>query len=41
MKSLEIGDRTESWIGAASLDGALLADETKIGDFKCEGIEIT
>ena len=39
MKSVEIGGRTESWIGAASLDGTLLAEEMKIGDFKCEGIE--
>ena len=41
MKSVEIGSRTESWIGAASLDETLLAEEMKIGDFKCEGIEIT
>ncbi len=41
MKSVEIGDRTESWIGAARFDGTLLAEETRIGDFKCEGIEIT
>ncbi|WOI57521.1 hypothetical protein [Palleronia sp. LCG004] len=41
MKSVEIGDHTESWIGAASLDGTLLADEVKVGDFKCEGIEFT
>lgn len=39
MKSIEIGDRTESWIGAADTDGNLLAEETKLGDFKCEGIE--
>ena len=39
MKSVEIGGRTESWIGAATLDGTLLADEEKLGDFKCEGIE--
>ena len=39
MKSLEIGDRMESWIGAADVNGNLLAQETKLGDFKCEGIE--
>jgi soluble calcium-activated nucleotidase 1 len=39
MKSVELGDRTESWIGAADLAGNLLADEEKLGDFKCEGIE--
>ncbi|WP_099865879.1 hypothetical protein [Pararhizobium haloflavum] len=39
MKSLEIGDRVESWIGAADVNGNLLAEETKLGDFKCEGIE--
>lgn len=39
MKSVEIGNMTESWIGAATLDGILLADEEKLGDFKCEGIE--
>ncbi len=39
MKSVEIGGRTESWIGAARLDGTLLAEEAKLGDFKCEGIE--
>lgn len=41
MKSVEMDGRTESWIGAASFDGTLLAEEMKIGDFKCEGIEIT
>lgn len=40
MKSVEIGDRLESWIGAADVEGNLLADETKLGDFKCEGIEV-
>jgi soluble calcium-activated nucleotidase 1 len=40
MKSVEIDDRTESWIGAAHLDGTLLAEEEKLGDFKCEGIEV-
>ncbi|TPW29910.1 hypothetical protein [Pararhizobium mangrovi] len=39
VKSVEIGDRTESWIGAADVEGNLLAEETKLGDFKCEGIE--
>lgn len=40
MKSVKIGGRTESWIGAADLAGNLLAEEEKLGDFKCEGIEI-
>lgn len=39
MKSVELGGRTESWIGAANIMGDLLADEEKLGDFKCEGIE--
>jgi soluble calcium-activated nucleotidase 1 len=37
---VEIGGMTESWIGAADLAGNLLADEEKLGNFKCEGIEI-
>lgn len=40
MKSVKIGGSTESWIGAADLAGNLLAEEEKLGDFKCEGIEI-
>lgn len=39
MKSVGIGGMTESWIGAATLDGTLLADEEKPGDFNCEEIE--
>lgn len=39
-KSVKIGGRTESWIGAADLAGNLPAEEEKLGDFKCEGIEI-
>ena len=39
MKSVELGGKTESWIGAANIMGDLLADEEKLGDFKCEGIE--
>ncbi|MGF1551538.1 MAG: hypothetical protein ACFBWO_03425 [Paracoccaceae bacterium] len=39
MKSVEIDDATESWIGAADIHGNLLAEEVKLGDFKCEGIE--
>ena len=41
MKSVEIDGVNESWIGAATVDGKVLAEETRIGDFKCEGIEIT
>jgi len=40
MKSVEIDDATESWIGAADIHGNVLATEEKLGDFKCEGIEI-
>lgn len=39
MKSVEVGGKTESWIGAADISGNVLADEEKLGDFKCEGIE--
>ena len=39
MKSVEIDDTTESWIGAADIRGNVLATEVKLGDFKCEGIE--
>jgi soluble calcium-activated nucleotidase 1 len=40
MKSVEIGGKTESWIGAADISGNVLAEEEKLGNFKCEGIEI-
>lgn len=40
MKSVELGDAVESWIGAARFDGTLLAEEMLIGAFKCEGIEV-
>lgn len=39
MKSVELGGKTESWIGAADIFGNVLAEEEKLGDFKCEGIE--
>jgi len=39
VKSVEIDDATESWIGAADVHGNVLAAEEKLGDFKCEGIE--
>ena len=38
-KSVEIGDRTETYILAFDIHGNVLSDEVKIGDFKCEGVE--
>lgn len=40
LKSVEIGDRTESYLFCFSLDGQVLQDDIFIGDYKCEGIEI-
>ncbi|MBK1667101.1 hypothetical protein CKO28_03450 [Rhodovibrio sodomensis] len=39
-KSVEIGDRTETYLFAFDWRGNLLSPETKIGDYKCEGVEI-
>ncbi|MEX0605421.1 MAG: hypothetical protein WD623_08750 [Marinobacter sp.] len=40
LKSVEIGDRTEAWLFSFNLDGEVLQEDTLIGHYKCEGIEI-
>lgn len=39
-KSVEIGDRTETFLFAFDWHGNVLSQETKIGNYKCEGAEI-
>ncbi|TCO69659.1 hypothetical protein [Chromatocurvus halotolerans] len=40
LKSVEVGDRTETYFFAFNLDGDILQDDVFIGAYKCEGIEI-
>ncbi|HDZ58384.1 MAG TPA: hypothetical protein ENI17_05085 [Pseudomonas xinjiangensis] len=40
LKSVEIGDRTESYLFCFNLDGEVLQDDILVGRYKCEGIEI-
>ena len=40
LKSVEIGSRTETWLFCFDLDGHVLQEDTLIGRYKCEGIEI-
>lgn len=40
LKSVEIGDRTETYFFAFDLTGRVLQQDTLIGHYKCEGIEI-
>jgi hypothetical protein len=40
LKSIEIGERTESYLFCFNLDGEVLQEDTYIGPYKCEGIEI-
>ncbi|ERS81098.1 hypothetical protein Q672_07215 [Marinobacter sp. EVN1] len=40
LKSVEIGDRTETYLFCFDLEGNVLQDDTLIGNYKCEGIEI-
>ncbi|KJH82895.1 hypothetical protein [Stutzerimonas stutzeri] len=40
LKSVEIGDRTESYLFCFNLDGEVLQNDIFIGDYKCEGLEI-
>jgi soluble calcium-activated nucleotidase 1 len=40
LKSVEVGDRTETYFFAFDLDGNILHEEQFIGSYKCEGIEI-
>ncbi|UCJ18873.1 hypothetical protein K5Q02_11120 [Pseudomonas sp. MM211] len=39
LKSVEIGDRTESYLFCFNLDGEILTDDLFIGAYKCEGVE--
>lgn len=39
LKSVEIGDRTESYLFCFNLDGQILTDDLFIGNYKCEGVE--
>lgn len=39
LKSVEIGDRTESYLFCFNLDGEILTDDLFVGDYKCEGVE--
>ncbi len=40
LKSVEVGNRTETYFFAFDLDGNVLLPDTLVGDYKCEGIEI-
>lgn len=40
LKSVEVGDRTETYFFAFDLNGTILHEEQLIGSYKCEGIEI-
>ncbi|MEP1214519.1 MAG: hypothetical protein ABJM11_13490 [Marinobacter sp.] len=40
LKSVEIGEHTETWLFCFDLDGNVLQQDTLIGRYKCEGVEI-
>lgn len=40
LKSVEIGDHTETWLFCFNLDGEVLQEDTLVGRYKCEGVEI-
>jgi soluble calcium-activated nucleotidase 1 len=40
LKSVEIGDRTETYLFCFDLEGNVLQEDTLIGRYKCEGVEI-
>lgn len=40
LKSVEVGDRTETYLFCFDLDGNVLQEDTFIGHYKCEGVEI-
>jgi len=40
LKSVEIGDKTETYLFCFDLDGHVLTDDTFLGAYKCEGVEI-
>lgn len=39
LKSVEIGDRTETYLFCFDLDGNVLQEDTFVGNYKCEGVE--
>lgn len=40
LKSVEVGDRTETYLFCFDLDGNVLKEDTFLGSYKCEGVEI-
>lgn len=40
LKSVERGERTETWLFCFDLDGHVLQEDTFLGAYKCEGVEI-
>jgi len=40
LKSVEVAERTESYLFCFNLDGEVLQEDLFIGDYKCEGVEI-
>lgn len=40
LKSVEIDDQTETWLFAFNFDGEILQEDTFVGAYKCEGVEI-
>lgn len=40
LKSVEIGDRTETYLFCFDIDGNILKEDTFIGHYKCEGVEV-
>ena len=40
LKSVEVGERTETYLFCFELDGRVLQEDTLIGRYKCEGLEI-
>lgn len=40
LKSVEIGDTTETYLFCFDLDGNVLKEDAYLGPYKCEGVEI-
>lgn len=40
LKSVEIDDQTETWLFCFDLDGNILQEDTFLGYYKCEGVEV-
>lgn len=40
LKSVELGERTETYLFCFDLDGRILQDDIYVGPYKCEGVEI-